>query len=160
MQIFTLVDTDGSGQISAHEVRHLMKLLGETVELSEVEALIQDFDLDGSGEVDLTEFILVLALQRKSDYKRADVLRCARACMPRNTAIIVSVERWCDQLVAVGRSTSSPSRRRHGGVLSIRMCSGRRCCSMAQASRAKRRLASSSTRCQFLRRQAPTILIT
>lgn len=51
MQIFTLVDTDGSGQISAHEAKHLMNLIGEQVELSDVENLISEFDLDGNGEV-------------------------------------------------------------------------------------------------------------
>jgi Ca2+-binding EF-hand superfamily protein len=76
LQIFKLVDIDGSGQISASEVQHLMKLLGEAVDIGEVETLIQEFDLDNSGEVDLAEFIFVVALQRKSHYKRADVLRC------------------------------------------------------------------------------------
>jgi Ca2+-binding EF-hand superfamily protein len=75
LQIFKLVDIDGNNQISANEVQHLMKLLGETVDINEVDNLIQNFDLDGSGEVDLTEFIFVVALQRKSDYKRADVMR-------------------------------------------------------------------------------------
>ena len=51
MQIFTLVDTDGSGQISASEAKHLLNLIGEQVELSDVENLISEFDLDGNGEV-------------------------------------------------------------------------------------------------------------
>lgn len=75
LQIFTLVDADGSGQISANEVKHLMNLLGERVDMSDVEALISEFDLDGSGEVDLTEFIYVIAMQRKSDFSRKDVMR-------------------------------------------------------------------------------------
>jgi EF-hand domain pair len=74
-QIFNLVDTDSSGQISSLEVKHLMNLLGERVELAEVETLIAEFDIDGSGEVDLTELILVLALQRRTDYKKEGVLR-------------------------------------------------------------------------------------
>lgn len=77
MQIFSLVDTDGSGEISTLEVKHLMSLLGEDVDLHEVDNLITEFDLDGSGEVDLAEFILVLALQRKSDFKKQDILRNA-----------------------------------------------------------------------------------
>jgi calmodulin len=77
MQIFSLVDIDSSGEISTLEVKHLMSLLGEDVEMHEVENLIAEFDLDGSGEVDLTEFILVLALQRKSDFKKQDILRNA-----------------------------------------------------------------------------------
>ena len=38
---------------------------------------MSEFDLDGSGEVDLTEFIYVIAMQRKSDFSKKDVLRCA-----------------------------------------------------------------------------------
>lgn len=75
MQIFTLVDADRSGQISAGEVKHLMNLLGERVDVTDVEALIAEFDLDGSGEVDLTEFIYVIAMQRKSDFSKKDVMR-------------------------------------------------------------------------------------
>jgi hypothetical protein len=54
----------------------LVSTQGEIVDLAEVETLIHEFDIDGSGEVDLTEFIFVLALQRRTDYKRDDVLRC------------------------------------------------------------------------------------
>jgi calmodulin len=77
MQIFMLVDADGSGSISAHEVKHLMNLLGETIDLAEVDAMISEFDLDHSGEVDLTEFICVMATQRKAlaDFNKKDMLR-------------------------------------------------------------------------------------
>lgn len=50
---------------------------GDDVQLAEVEGLIQEFDIDGSGEVDLTEFIYVLALQRRSVYTQAEVTRYA-----------------------------------------------------------------------------------
>lgn len=56
-------------------MKHLMTLLGERVDTSDVEALISEFDLDGSGEVDLTEFIYVIAMQRKSDFSKKDVIR-------------------------------------------------------------------------------------
>jgi Ca2+-binding EF-hand superfamily protein len=85
LQIFTLVDADGSGQISALEVKHLMHLLGERVDMQDVEALIHEFDLDGSGEVDLTEFIYVLALQRKSECRKKDVMRHDFTCLPSNS---------------------------------------------------------------------------
>lgn len=94
------MDTDGSGQISPYEAKHLMNLIGEEVELSDVENLIAEFDLDGNGEVggtavvfagiitnrphqscnvqvSLTEFVFVLALQRKSEFAKKDVIRCA-----------------------------------------------------------------------------------
>lgn len=51
VQIFALVDADGSGQISMYEAKHLLNLIGEQVELSDVENLISEFDLDGNGEV-------------------------------------------------------------------------------------------------------------
>lgn len=77
LQIFSLVDADCSGEVSAMEVKRLMSLLGEDVDMTEVENLITEFDLDGSGEIDLTEFIFVLALQRKSEFRKEDILRCA-----------------------------------------------------------------------------------
>eukprot|EP00892_Ulva_mutabilis_P010757 jgi/Ulvmu1/8053/UM004_0290.1 len=73
-EIFTLVDTDGSGQISPSEAKHLLNLIGEQVQLSEVENLIAEFDLDGNGEVSLTEFVFVLALQRKSEFSKKDIM--------------------------------------------------------------------------------------
>lgn len=54
-----------------------MTLLGERVDMQDVEALIAEFDLDGSGEVDLTEFIYVLALQRTGECSKKDVIRHA-----------------------------------------------------------------------------------
>jgi hypothetical protein len=75
LQIFSLVDADRSGQISAAEVKHLMNLLGERLDTGDVQALMTEFDLDGSGEVDLTEFIYVIAMQRQSDCSKRDVLR-------------------------------------------------------------------------------------
>lgn len=60
-------------------------LQGDNVQLAEVEALIQEFDLDGSGEVDVTEFMYVLALQRRTEYTAAQVMRCVSkksSCQP------------------------------------------------------------------------------
>ena len=75
MQIFSLVDKDGSEQISGEEVQYLMNLLGTKITLLEVDSLIAEYDLDGSGEVDLTEFLYLCGSQRKSEHTKADIVR-------------------------------------------------------------------------------------
>ena len=53
---FSVFDTDGSGAISANELRNVMQSLGQDPSSTELRDLIKEVDLDHSGCIDFEEF--------------------------------------------------------------------------------------------------------
>jgi hypothetical protein len=58
---FRLFDTDGSGSVNVDEVDGMLRSMGITVPKDQISVLIDQVDLDGSGEVDEQEFIMMMA---------------------------------------------------------------------------------------------------
>ncbi|KAK9478524.1 cell division control protein 31 [Lipomyces japonicus] len=56
---FTLFDEDQTGKISLRNLRKIAKELNENLEEDELQAMIDEFDLDGDGEINLDEFIAI-----------------------------------------------------------------------------------------------------
>lgn len=77
-EIFDLMDKDKGGTLCAEEVKALMDLLGMKVKHEDVEAMIDEIDGDGSGQIDFDEFLEVMARPQQVPYKRADVARAFR----------------------------------------------------------------------------------
>jgi len=55
-EAFRVFDKDGSGQISADEMRSVMANLGENLTDEEIDEMIREADVNGDGEVDFEEF--------------------------------------------------------------------------------------------------------
>jgi calmodulin len=55
-QAFQIFDEDGSGEISAEELAHIMKKLGENITKEDVEFMIKSIDLNSDGQIDFEEF--------------------------------------------------------------------------------------------------------
>ena len=55
-----MFDIDGGDSISAVELTEALKYLGENPTEAEVDSMIQQVDLDGSGEVDFYEFCVMI----------------------------------------------------------------------------------------------------
>lgn len=73
------MDKDRSGAIDASEVRDLMLMLGMTPTMSEVQDLVREIDVDGNGEVDFEEFLLVMAGGKKDQsYNKKSLLQAFR----------------------------------------------------------------------------------
>lgn len=53
---FAVFDADGSGTISKSELKKLMKNLGQTLSDPELDAMMEEVDTDGNGEIDFAEF--------------------------------------------------------------------------------------------------------
>jgi calmodulin len=74
---FARFDTDGSGKISSSELRVALKEVGvEHMSAARLEALISEVDIDGEGEVDFDEFLLLmrkLAKDSEEEYSAAQM---------------------------------------------------------------------------------------
>lgn len=53
---FAVFDADGSGSISRSELKKLMKNLGQSLSDAELDAMMDEVDTDGNGEIDFEEF--------------------------------------------------------------------------------------------------------
>ncbi|XP_028833985.1 calcium-binding protein 4 [Denticeps clupeoides] len=59
---FKQFDCDGDGRITFEELKESMKnLLGEKLKKGELEEILSDIDLNGDGNVDFDEFVMMLA---------------------------------------------------------------------------------------------------
>ncbi|KAI8928691.1 hypothetical protein BC831DRAFT_447000 [Entophlyctis helioformis] len=57
---FQLFDDDGSGKISLRNLRRVAKEIGENLDDEELQAMIDEFDLDQDGEINEQEFINIM----------------------------------------------------------------------------------------------------
>ncbi len=57
---FKLFDEDGTGRISIRNLRRIAMELGEPIDDEEIKAMIEEFDLDGDGEICEQEFIAIM----------------------------------------------------------------------------------------------------
>jgi calmodulin len=57
---FAVFDTDGSGSIDRKELKRLMKKLGQALTEAEVDAMMDEVDANGDGEISYEEFKLMM----------------------------------------------------------------------------------------------------
>ena len=57
---FQLFDEDSSGRISFRNLRRIAKELGENLTDDELQAMIDEFDVDRDGEISLEEFAKIM----------------------------------------------------------------------------------------------------
>ena len=60
IEAFKIFDKDGSGSISASELRHVMTTLGEKLSEEEADEMIREADTDGDGYIDYVEFVKIM----------------------------------------------------------------------------------------------------
>mmetsp|Transcript_25517 Transcript_25517/g.46707 ORF Transcript_25517/g.46707 Transcript_25517/m.46707 type:complete len:297 (-) Transcript_25517:45-935(-) len=69
----SLVDWDQSGSISVDELQELLETVGLRIDQSELEAKMQELDIDGNGEVDIQEFVDTLSSNITVNYSREEI---------------------------------------------------------------------------------------
>ncbi|KAF8215653.1 hypothetical protein K438DRAFT_2007975 [Mycena galopus ATCC 62051] len=57
---FQLFDDDNTGKISLRNLRRVAKEIGDRLEDDELQAMIEEFDLDGDGEINEQEFFAIM----------------------------------------------------------------------------------------------------
>jgi calmodulin len=72
-EIFNLVDLDKGGTISKDELKQLMTTLGLKPSQEELNAMVDEIDSDGNGEIDFDEFVNVMSRKVNTSYTPAQV---------------------------------------------------------------------------------------
>lgn len=67
---FKLFDDDGTGKISLRNLRRVAKEIGENIDDEELQAMIDEFDLDQDGEINEQEFISIMTENDDSRWSR------------------------------------------------------------------------------------------
>ena len=73
-EIFNLVDLDGGGSIDLDELRELMDLLGMNASKDEMEAMVNEIDSEGTGEISFHDFVKVMSKKVTPDYTPDQVI--------------------------------------------------------------------------------------
>lgn len=74
-EIFNLIDTDGSGCISPEELGALIEQVGLKISQEELDELVKEIDIDGSGEIDFQEFLETMSRDINPSYSPNEVCR-------------------------------------------------------------------------------------
>merc|ERR1712072_212400 len=72
-EAFGMFDSDGSGAISSSEFRDVCLAVGMTPTDDELKAMIEELDADGSGDIDLKEFLSAMQAKR-SDPEAEEII--------------------------------------------------------------------------------------
>jgi Ca2+-binding EF-hand superfamily protein len=72
-QLFRLFDSDGSGEIQAHELGNVVTKLGMGMDEAACEDIIKMADVDGGGSIDYEEFKKVMIIVRSEVERRFEV---------------------------------------------------------------------------------------
>lgn len=114
-QSFDMFDTDQSGEVDVIQVGHILRSLGISAELQQVQALVRTVDWNGSNALDFNEFLRLMRLQREDELLRVKEAfdRIAEATVTDDGDIRVTIEpkqvaemfRYLGYPESVGKST-------------------------------------------------------
>ena len=72
--IFDYIDIDSSNSIEAEEILTLLKRIGDPLSREELISLMSKVDLDGSGELEFSEFLVMMAGSLSLQFNKKDLL--------------------------------------------------------------------------------------
>ncbi|CAF3584481.1 unnamed protein product [Rotaria sp. Silwood1] len=100
---FALLDKDGDGNISHHEIRSLMNSLGYTPSEEDISSVISKIDIDGDGTVDFDEFLIMMR-RRKSTGESDTELQQVFNVFDKNKDGFIDKDELYDMLLRLGEN--------------------------------------------------------
>ena len=73
-EVFSMFDKDKDGTISAKDLLKVMRSLGQNPSEAEVQNMINDIDVDGSGNIDFKEFLIMMAKKMKDNNEEDELI--------------------------------------------------------------------------------------
>ena len=89
LKAFKLFDEDNTGRISLRNLRRVARELGENLSDDELQAMIDEFDKDGDGEICENEFLGIM--KQTSIYWRCQI-NCSLTFSIRNMLEVLHVQ--------------------------------------------------------------------
>lgn len=77
-EAFALFDKDGDGTITVNEIGIVLRSLGQNPTFAELEDMVREVDIDGNGEVDFDEFLIMMHNKIKEEADDLDILEAFR----------------------------------------------------------------------------------
>ena len=77
-EAFDLFDTDGSGYIDGKELKVAMRALGFEPKKEEVQKMIADVDVDGSGRIHYEDFVKLMTVKIMNRDPQEEILKAFR----------------------------------------------------------------------------------
>lgn len=77
-EAFSLFDKDGDGSITTKELGTIMRSLGQNPTEAELQDMINEVDVDGSGSIDFDEFLLMMAKKMKDTDSEEEIREAFR----------------------------------------------------------------------------------
>ena len=68
-----MFDKDGDGTITTKELGTVMKSLGQNPTDEELQEMVNEVDVDGNGEIDFGEFLLMMAKKMRENDSEEEI---------------------------------------------------------------------------------------
>lgn len=91
-EVFRLADKDGGGSIGSEELKGLLDLVGLKVSREEFSKLMADIDEDGSGEIELMEFVKMMTRKVEMNVSADELNRAFKTFAEDDPAGLISME--------------------------------------------------------------------
>ncbi|KAI8917568.1 hypothetical protein PhCBS80983_g02713 [Powellomyces hirtus] len=88
VEIFSLVDVDHGGTISKDELATLMKTLGLRVSQVELDTMVNEIDVAGTGEIDFESFVLAMSRKIQTAMTGEEIRRAFKIFDPSNAGLL------------------------------------------------------------------------
>lgn len=103
--VFDSFDADKSESIDLEELAEVFRALGQTPSTEEIQDIIKEVDIDGSGQIDFDEFLQVIARQEAEADNDEEMLEAFKAFDKDNDGFITAKE-LCKAMRSLGESLS------------------------------------------------------
>ncbi|KAF4967882.1 hypothetical protein F66182_17900, partial [Fusarium sp. NRRL 66182] len=94
-------DKDGNGEITAEELRDVMRSLGQNPTESELQDIVNELDVDHTGTIDFDEFLTMMVHKGKATDEEAE-LRAAFEVFDRDGSCTISADEMRHVMKSIG----------------------------------------------------------